>query len=122
MIPQGGDANEAFSGGGVISLGNREQGIGNSRQWAVSSGKCTAGSGPCSLFPVAVSLSPVPSFLFTIPWSLLPIPYLLVQHESVTFRIVGENLAVSTPIQGSLDLLLGFLFGQVLLQEATEEF
>jgi hypothetical protein len=44
-----------------------------------------------------------------------------VHPESVAFGIVGKNLAISTPMQGSLDLPLGLILGEVFLQEVTKE-
>ena len=77
---------------------------------------------PCSLLPIPCSLFGVPCSVFPVPYSLLPIPCPLVQPEPVALGIVGENLAISTPIQGRLDLLLGFVLGEVFLQEVAKEF
>jgi len=103
-IPHGGGAGEAFSVRGVISdAQNREQ------------------SAATHLCPNPYPTPSRPYLLFPTPCSLFPVPCSLVQQESVALGIVGKNLAVTTPMQGSLNLLLGLILGEVFLQEVTKK-
>ena len=44
-----------------------------------------------------------------------------VQRQPVALRIVGENLAVSAPVQSGFDLPLCLLFGEVFVQHIPKE-
>ena len=45
-----------------------------------------------------------------------------VQEQSISLRVVGEDLSISSPIQGGVDLALNIFLGEVLVQNVPEEF
>src|SRR5260370_7884016 len=45
-----------------------------------------------------------------------------VQQQSISLRVVGENLGISSPIQGGVDLALNLFLGEVLVQNVPEKF
>src|SRR5260370_30574314 len=45
-----------------------------------------------------------------------------VQQQSISLRVVGENLGISSPIQGGIDLALNIFLGEVLVQNVPEKF
>src|SRR5215469_13652007 len=46
----------------------------------------------------------------------------LGQQQSVTFRIVCEDLGIATPVQGRVDLAFDIFMGEVFIEHITEKF
>jgi hypothetical protein len=46
----------------------------------------------------------------------------IIQEQSIRFRVVSENLSISSPIQGAFDLALHIFSGKVLVENVPEEF
>ena len=44
------------------------------------------------------------------------------EQKPVSFRIVGKNLCIASPIQGGIDLALHIFLGKMLVQHVAKEF